>query len=45
METTKKKPIHISIDEDLKKDAKDGNIHGGFSSVDELLEDLGTSGK
>lgn len=86
METTKKKPIHISIDEDLKKDAeqlfdelgmnmttaitvflkqsvtkqaihfkiergnpatlqaikdaKDGNIHGGFSSVDELLEDL-----
>ena len=22
------------------KDAKDGNIHGGFSSVDELLEDL-----
>ncbi len=86
METTKKKPIHISIDEELKKDAeqlfdelgmnmttaitvflkqsvnkqaipfkiekgnpatlqalkdaKDGNIHGGFSSVDELLEDL-----
>jgi len=23
-----------------RKDAKDGNIHGGFSSVDELLEDL-----
>lgn len=83
---TKKRPIHISVDEDLKKDAEqlfddlglnmttaitiflrqsltdqaipfsinkgnpetlqamkdieEGNLHGGFKDVDELLEDL-----
>lgn len=86
MEKTKKKPIHVSVDENLKndaeqlfdelginmttaitvflkqsvtkqaipfkiekgnpatlqamKDVEDGNVHGGFSSVDELMEDL-----
>lgn len=86
METMKKKPIHVSVDENLKhdaeqlfdelglnmttaitvflkqsvtkqalpfkiekgnsttlqaiKDVKDGNVHGGFSSIDDLMEDL-----
>lgn len=86
MSTTKKKPIHISVDEDLKKqaevlfndlglnmtsainvflkqavkeqaipfeirkvnsetlqaikDVENGNLQGGFSSVEELMEDL-----
>lgn len=84
--TTKKKPIHVNVDENLKeeaeqlfddlglnmtsaitiflkqsineqaipfminkgnketlqalKDLKEGNVHGGFSSVDALMEDL-----
>lgn len=86
METMKKKPIHVSVDENLKhdaeqlfdelglnmttaitvflkqsvtkqalpfkiekgnsttlqaiKDVKDGNVYGGFSSIDDLMEDL-----
>lgn len=86
MSVTKKKPIHIAVDEDLKneaeqlfndlglnmttaitiflkqsvtdqaipfsinkgnaatlqalKDVKEGNVHGGFSSLEELMEDL-----
>jgi DNA-damage-inducible protein J len=85
--TTKKKPIHVNVDENLKeeaeqlfddlglnmtsaitiflkqsinneqaipfminkgnketlqalKDIKEGNVHGGFSSVEDLMEDL-----
>ena len=79
MATTKKKPIHVNVDENLKeeaeqlfddlglnmtsaitiflkqsineqaipfmvnkgnKDIKEGNVHGGFSSVEDLMEDL-----